>query len=194
MKAVQNLIAIAVAVALLAAAGFGGYRMLASAALMLRAFDARTTGMAAASVLAVLALAWVVSRGIAAAHREGRAATFHDEKAAAYQLLLDFWTNRLQLPSPRSAALRADFLGRELALDRLLALYAGARVIRAHAVLRETAAQRGGDAAAMRRSYRQMLLAVRSDLGSDTPAQVADDLEGLLAPHQEGTPLPAASA
>jgi hypothetical protein len=193
MKAVQNLMAITVAVALLAAAGFGGYWMLASAALMLRAFDTRTLAMAAAVSLAVLALAWVVSSGIAAAHREGRAATFHDEKAAAYQLLLDFWTNRLQLPSPRSEALRADFLGRELALDRLLALYGGARVIRAHAVLRETAAQRG-DAAALRRSYRRMLLAVRADLGSDTPAQVADDLERLLAPPHDGTPLHAASA
>ena len=193
MKAVQNLISIAATVALLAAAGCGGYWILTSAAGILRAFDPRTLGTTAAFSLAVLALAWVVSRGIAAAHRDGRAATFHDEKAATYQLLLDFWTNRLQLPSPRSEALRADFLGKELALDRLLALYGGARVIRAHATLSETAARRSGDTAILRRNYRQMLLAVRADLGSDTPAQVADDLESLLAP-RHGTPLHEASA
>jgi hypothetical protein len=149
---------------------------------MLRGFDIRTSGMAAGFSLGVLALAWVVSRGIAAAHREGRAATFHDEKAAAYQLLLDFWTNRLQLPSPRSEALRADFLGRELALDRLLALYGGPLVIGAHTALRQAVRESGHQHAAVRHRFREVLVAVRADLGGETPRHTADDLERMLIP------------
>lgn len=181
MRLIQNLIAIVVAALLLGVAAVAAGRAIAAAITLFGNVDRQVAVVAAIVCAAALAAAWIMAGSVAAATRHRKAATLREEKTATYQLLVDYWTNRLQYPSPRSDELRADFLGRLQALDRLLALYGAAPVIRAHTVLRESV-RAGRPDAVLLQSLSDVLIAVRRDLGADTPAQLGGDLRLLLAP------------
>jgi hypothetical protein len=59
-------------------------------------------------------------------------------------------------------------------------LYGAQAVIRAHTRLRDL--ERGGRHADVRTGFGEALVAIRKDLGADTPHDAAHDLERLLLP------------
>jgi len=181
MKAIERTVAMVVAIALLALLGTGIYVAAKTIVTRFAALDREVATVLLMVCTVALASAWIIARGIGAASRRTRAVALREEKAATYQLLLDFWVNRLQPPSPRSVERSAEMTGKLEALDRLLALYGSAAVITAHATLRnELRQQRDGKA-----FLAAVLVAVRKDLGTDTPHTVSRDLEQLLLPPLE---------
>jgi hypothetical protein len=67
-------------------------------------------------------------------------------------------------------------------LDRLLALYGAARVIRAHTALRELEREKGTQDPAVRSGFAALLVDIRGDLGAEASRNLAATLERLLLP------------
>ena len=178
MKLIAKTISLATAIAVLIAVGvlvaITG-RALVSRAAALRGDVANVTFVACA---VVLASAWLIARAVAAASRRSRATALREEQAATYQLLVDYWVNRVERPAPHSVAQSAELEGKAQTLERLLAMYGNAAVIAAHTRLRERE-WHAGDA---RAAVGDLFVAVRKDLGTETPHNIAPLLEQLLVP------------
>jgi hypothetical protein len=185
MKLIGTIVAMLVGLSLIGALGYGGYLTARELRTLFASLDPQVAGVTAFACVVVLVSAWLVGRRVAAANRQSRAVAFREEKAATYQLLLDYWTNRLGQPAPRSEELRAEFLGRLQVLDRLLALYGAAMVIKAHTALRESVRVGSNADPEVQARLREVLIAIRADLGSDTPAHIAGDLQRLLMPTRD---------
>ena len=104
MKLLQKTIALGTAIVVLAGIGvvivFTG-RAVVNRAAALHGDVANVTVVACA---VALASAWLIARAVAAASRRTRAAALREEQAATYQLLLDYWVNRVERPAPRADA------------------------------------------------------------------------------------------
>jgi hypothetical protein len=175
-------IAVVVGVGLLAAMAAGVYLGGRTIASLFAALDREVASVTAIACGAVLLAAWSIARGIRAASRQNRATTIRDEKSATYQLLLDFWVNRLE-QAPRAGELSPELAGKLRALDRLLALYGDVHVIAAHTALRD----RVRDHPDEQPRVGDVVVAVRKDLGTDTPHEIARSLDQLLLPHRDGS-------
>jgi hypothetical protein len=182
MKLIGTIVAMLVGLSLLGALGYGGYLTVRELRTLFATLDPQVASVTAIACAAALIGAWVIARGITAASRRSRVTALREEKTATYQLLLDFWTNRLQQSTPLTAQLSPDFAGKLQVLDRLLALYSGASVIRAHTTLRRLERDHGPRHPAVRAQLGEMLVAIRQDLGTDTPRHLAGDLQQLLVP------------
>jgi hypothetical protein len=182
MKLIGSMVAMAVGILLLGALGGAALLVARAIAAAFASLSPPIATVTAIGCAAALVCAAVIARGIDATSRRQRTTLLREEKAAAYQLLLDFWTNRLQRPRVRSAEVQADLLGKRLVLDRLLALYGAAPVIRVHAALSALEKETGLEHPAALAQLAGVLVAIRSDLGSDTPRRVGEDLTRLLVP------------
>ena len=126
----------------------------------------------------VLAASWWIARAIRAASQQSKALTLRDEKTATYQLFVEFWENLLRQKLARSD----QFSDKLKVLERLLALYGGAGVVKAHTALRDKERDKGAQHADVRALLGEALAAIRSDLGVDTPRHIAGALEQLILP------------
>ena len=178
MKLIQNTIALITAIAVLA--GLGIVVAVTGRAFVTRAAALRGDVANATFVVSavVLASAWLIARAVAAASRRTRATVLREEQAATYQLLVDYWVNRVERPAPHSAAQTAELEGKLQTLERLLAMYGSAAVIAAHTRLRE----REWHDSDARAAVGDLLVAVRKDLGTETPHNMAAAIERLLLP------------
>jgi hypothetical protein len=177
MNTIGKTVAVLVGLSLFAAIGAGAYFGIGKVVALFASLDRDVASVTAIACGVALMSAWMIARGIRAASRQNRATALRDEKSATYQLLLVFWVNRLQQPTPQGE-LSPELAGKLQALDRLLALYGEASVIAAHTALRD----RIGEHPDVQHPVSEMVVAIRTDLGTDTPHNIANDLERLLLP------------
>ena len=180
MNGLSTLIAMLVTLSVLGALGAGLYLTVAAIAAVFSRLDPTVANVTAIGSVVALTAASIIARGIGAAGRRTRAAEMREERAATYQLLLDFWSNTLR-GDARLDRLPPDVAAKAQVLERLLALYGSAAVINRHAALRAGAQpDHGAPRVDQRAALNALLAAVREDLGSGTPRGTADELQRLL--------------
>jgi|SRR6185436_19111205 hypothetical protein len=174
MNALGKALALVVGLALLGAMGFGAWLVFQTVVALFAALDPALATVTGIACLIALAAAWWIARALSSALRQSKAMALREEKNAAYQLFVDYWQSRL------AGAARSDGADNLKMLDRLLALYGAQAVIRAHTALRDL--QRDERHSALRTGFGAALVAIRKDLGADTPNGAAQELERLLLP------------
>jgi hypothetical protein len=185
MKLIGQVVAVVFSLALIAALGFGAWLTFRGIGALFAGLDPQVATVTGIACLIALLAAWMIARSIGAASRQSKASAIREEKAATYQLFVDFWGNRLR-QGP------ADLSEKPQVLERVLALYGGTAVIKAHTALRRLAHENGVQHPDVRAGLARALAAIREDLGSDTPHDIASELERLVAPEVAvgGTPQP----
>jgi hypothetical protein len=193
MKA--SIIAALFGIAILAGVGYAAWRGLD---LVYQVFASLSPEMAALTAIAcILALtaAWTIARGgIGLSRDRVKEVALREEKTTTYQLFLDFWQGLLHRGRTPAGDLPVDLSGKLHLLERLLALYGAATVMCAHSELRALEAQKGARHPEVRARLAQALLAVRRDLGADTPLNAAYEIDRLLLPTQDAAPPASADA
>jgi hypothetical protein len=172
MNFLGKTLAVVVGLALLGAMGFGIWLMYQTIVALFASLDPAVATVTGIACLVALAAAWWIARSLQAAVRQGKAMALRDEKTAAYQLFVDYWQARAL------GQVRTDAAEKLRLLDRLLALYGAQSVIRAHTALRGLDGK--GQHAALRTAFGEALVAIRKELGADTPTGAAQELERLL--------------
>ncbi len=185
------IIAVSFGLALLAAIAYGAWLALDAIRMVFANLDREVANITAIACIAVLIAAWVISRGLGASTRQSRAMALREEKTSTYQLFVDFWENLLRRGRGPSDQLPVDLAGKLHVLERHLALYGAASVIGAHTALRELEQRKGLRHPDVRARLGEAIVAIRRDLGADTPLNAAFELERLLLPMGE-SPSPAA--
>ena len=177
MNAFGKTLALVVGLALLGAIGFGAWLVFQTVVALFAVLDPAVATVTGLACLAALGAAWWIARSLSSAIRQGRAMALREEKSAAYQLFVDYWQSRL------AGAARGDGAEKLKMLDRVLALHGAQTVIRAHTALRDL--ERDERHSDVRAGFGEALVAIRRDLGADTPHGTAQELERLLLPaHQ----------
>lgn len=181
MRLIGRIVTVLFGISLLGAVGVGAYLALQYLVAAFAGLDPQVATVTGVACLVVLTAAWMIAHGTNAASRRSKAIALREEKAATYQLFVDFWENVLRQGWARDKR-PADLFDRLQALDRLLALYGGAAVIKAHTALRSLERDKGAQHPDVRARFGEALVVVRKDLGADTPHNTAHDLERLLLP------------
>jgi hypothetical protein len=177
-----QLIAASLGAALLAALAYGSWLALHATMAVFAGLDREVATITAIACIAALLAAWVVSRGLGAATRQSRAMALREEKTATYQLFLDFWEGLVRRGRGEAGQLPIDLAGKLQVLERHLALYGATRVLAAHTALRDLEQRKGARHADVRARLGEAIVAIRRDLGADTPFNAAHELERLLLP------------
>ena len=180
MKLIGQVVAVLFGVSLLAAIGFSVYLGLEYIVALFAGLDPQVASVTGIACVVAFTAVWAVSRSLGRAVRQGKAMALREEKTATYQLFVDYWKSRLQ-----SGVAPTDPSEKLALLDRLLALYGGAPVIRAHAALRDLGLQARHSESRAR--FGEALVAIRRDLGTDTPGDAARELEQLVLTTPDGT-------
>ena len=183
MKPVASLIGAAIGVALLAGLGYTSWLAIGGIVEVFAALDREIASLTALACIVALTAAWIVARGgLGPSERRRKEAALREEKNATYQLFVDFWESLLRRGRTHSDQLPVDLAGKLHVLERYLALYGGAAVIRAHTSLRELERDRGTQHPDVRARLCDALVAIRKDLGADVPFNATNELEQLLLP------------
>lgn len=185
MKA--QIIAVTFGLAFLAAIGFGVWYALEATFHAFASLDRDVGLLAGIACIAMLAAAWVISRGLGASTRQARAMALREEKTSTYQLFVDFWESLVRRGRTQADQLPVDLAGKLQVLERHLALYGSATVIGAHTTLRQLERQKGAQHPALRTRFGEAIVAIRRDLGTDTPFNAAFQLERLVTPSADAT-------
>ncbi len=141
--------------------------------------DARFVLSAAVIIVGMLFTALIIANKIRDASRQQKMSLFRGERAAAYQVLIQLWQERL-LQSPGLESDSNNSSEELRALDRLLLVYGNPDVIQAHAVLRALEKKVELQAPKFRSQLIQVLIEIRKDIGSDIRSLKLDELEQLL--------------
>ena len=159
--------------ALIAAIGAAAYFALELTVALFAALDAQVARVTAIGSVVALAASMIVTAGIRDAGRRVKAAQVREQRAATYQLFVDCWADPVNPPEKLEA------------LDRLLALYGGVAVIKAHAALRTLAREKGARHPEVASQFGMALLEIRKDLGA------AADIRGISAAELQQLIFPA---
>src|SRR5262245_1926844 len=122
MKLIGSIVALVVGILLLAALGGGAVIAVRAIAGVFASLGPTVATVTAIASAVALVSAAVIARGIESAGRRERTTLLREERTAAYQLVVDYWTNRLQRPRVLTPEVQADLIGKRQVLDRLLAL------------------------------------------------------------------------
>jgi hypothetical protein len=174
MKLLGKMVAVLVGVSVLGAIAFAAYLTLQGIAALFSALDPAVATVTGTACLVALVAAWWIAHSLRTVVRQGTPTALREEKTATYQLFVDYWQARLHARPEAPESLKM--------LERLLALYGAQAVIRAHTGLRNLARAGNGKHADLRPRFTEALVAIRRDLGADTPGELARDLERLMLP------------
>jgi hypothetical protein len=191
MRAIGQLASLVFGISLLGAMGFGVYLAIERLIALFARLDPEVANVTGIACVIALISASAIARAITRASRESKAMVLREEKTATYQLLLDVWTNVLGHNRAQMSLLQTDLSGKQEAVARLLAVYGSAAVIKAHMALGGLARNKGRQHPEVRARLGDLLVAVRNDLGTDTPRNIADKLERLLLPEPDADGRPA---
>ena len=195
MKPVASLVGAAIGVALMAALGYACWLAIGAIVDVFAALDRELANLTALACVVALTAAWIIARGgLGPSERRRKEAELRSEKTATYQLFVDFWESLLRRGRTHSDQLPVDLAGKLHVLDRYLALYGGAAVIRAHMALRELERENGTQHPDVRARLCDALIAIRKDLGAEVPLNAASELEQLLLPVMQQAERPAAES
>lgn len=162
--------------ALMAALGWAAYLGIDYVASLVAALDAQVARVTAIGSLVVLAAAALIASAIRRGAAKTGGAQIHEHKIGAYQFFIECWQDPATPPHKLQA------------LDRLVALYGGAAVIRAHAELRALAREKGARHPDVAARLGKALLELRKDLGVHEGGVSAPELQQLvLAPQAPQT-------
>ena len=182
MKLIGQIVALIVIALLVGAIVSGIYLAFEYVAALFMRLDQQVAIITGISWVIALATSWGIVRAIRASSRQSRSMALREEKTATYQLFLDYWEDLLRQEAVQMDKLPAEFSEKLKVLERLLALYGDAAVLKAHTLLRSVARDQGTLHPDTRVRFGEALVAVRKDLGSDTPRHIAAELERLLLP------------
>jgi hypothetical protein len=182
MNVLGKTIAVVTGVALLGAIGVGAWFAYKGVVALFAGLDPQVATVTAIGCLVALIAAWGIARSMRAAIRQSKAMALREEKNATYQLFVDFWENLFLQGQARMDQLPKDLSEKLQLLERLLALYGGAAVIKEHTALRRLAQDKGAQHPDMKARLPEALVAIRRDLGADTPHNIPQELERLLLP------------
>lgn len=182
MKLIGQIIALIVVTLLVGAIGSGVYLAFEYLAALFMRLDQQVAIITGISWVIALAVSWMIARAIRAANHQSKGAALREEKTATYQLFLDYWENVLRQEPARMDQLPVELSDKLKVLERLLALYGAAAVLKTHTSLRSVAHDKGVLDPDARTRLGEALVAIRKDLGSDTPRHIAVELERLLLP------------
>jgi hypothetical protein len=185
MKPAGRIVVVLVGISMLAAVGYAAWLLLRTVFGFFTSLDPDVANIAGIACLALLAAAWIVARGVGASSRQAKAVALREEKTTTYQLFVDFWESLLRRGRSQSGELPVDLAGKLHLLDRMLALYGAASVIRAHTALRTLEGEKGANHPDVRARLGEAIVSIRRDLGADTPLNAAFELERLLLPPAE---------
>jgi hypothetical protein len=181
----RTILSALLALAILAALGFGAYLALAWAAGLLGLtgpFATATAGISLAIVLAGL----LIGGSVRAASQRRALERLQAERAATYQLFATVWG-----AVARGAAGDSDELAAERrTLDRLLALYGSPTVIKAHNALCALEREQGAASPAVRVQFSRALLAIRADLGAEIQSLSIETLQQLFFADERKLAIP----
>ena len=179
MRAFGTFLGLSLALALmvaLGAAAWYGYRIVVA---VFADLDSQLATVTAIFSLSVLASAAVVASAIRAASRNHRSSQLFEQKAATYQLLIDCVTEQ-GLDSTEVVE------EKRRALDRLLALYGSAGVIKAYANLQAAASHDNAEG-----GWEAVVAQIRKDLGAEMHGLEIADLGNLIAGRVAGQAMAA---
>lgn len=191
MDVLGRILGVVIGVALLVAIGFGAWQVFQGTVAVFAGLDPQVATVTGIACLVALTSAWWIAHSLRTATRQNRQMALREEKTAAYQLFVDYWQSRLR-EQAMSDARPASVSEKLQVLDRLLALYGAAAVIRAHTELRDLDSDARARHAELRVRFGKALVDVRRDLGADAPGELARDLERLLLPASSVTLAPSA--
>ena len=161
-----------VALALLAALSAAAYLAFEFVVAQFTGLDAQVARVTAIGSAVALLASMLIASGIRDAATKSKASQIRDQKAATYQLFVDSWNDVIRRGGTAQENMRA--------LDRLLALYGGAAVVRSHTRLRAIAQDRGTQHPDVRMQLGEALEQIRKDLGSHGGGISAQELQQLI--------------
>ena len=170
MKIFGKTFGVLVGLALVGALGTGAYLALEFIVSLFASLEVQVARVTAIASVVVLLASMIVAAGIREAGRRSRVAQVREQKAATYQLFVDCWEDSDTAPEKHQA------------LDRLLALYGGGAVIKAHVALRTIAREKGSQHPDAASQFGKALLEIRKDLGDDGQGITAGELRELVLP------------
>ena len=176
MNLIGKIVAMLLGISLLVAIGIGAWLMFQGVVALFAGLDPEVATVTGIACLIALASAWWIARSLRTAMNQSKAMALREEKTAAYQLFVDYWKERLRAPA------RTDLTEKLQLLDRLLALYGAAAVIKAHTALRDLEREGRAQHSDLRARFGEALVAIRRDLGADAPGGTARELERLIFP------------
>lgn len=182
MKLIGQIVAVLLGISLLGAMGFGAWLAFQTIVALFAALNPEVATVTGIACLVALATAWGIARSLRSAIRQNKAMGMREEKTATYQLFVDYWQNLLRLEQTRTDQIPAEFSEKLKVLDRLLVLYGGAAVVRAHTALRDLERNKGPQHPDVRARFGETLVTIRQDLGADAPRNIATELAQLLLP------------
>lgn len=188
MKGTASLIGAVVGLAMLAALGYACWLAIGAIVDVFAGLDRELANLTALACVVALTAAWIIARGgLGPSDKRRKAEALREEKAATYQLFVDYWESLLRRGRTQSDQIPVDLAGKLHVLERYLALYAGGAVMRAHTALRELERDKGTNHPDVRARLCDALIAIRKDLGAEVPPDAIQELERLLLPPAPGT-------
>ena len=194
MKRIESIVGIVVGISLIAVVGWAAWWLLQSVFGFFASLDRDLANGAAIVALSILAGAWIIARSARTGTQQAKSNALREEKTTTYQLFLDFWQGLLQRGRTPAGELPVDLSGKLHLLERLLALYGNTAVMRAHSELRGLEEQKGARHPDVRARLGEALVAIRRDLGADTPLNAAYEIDRLLLPTPDTAPPASADA
>jgi hypothetical protein len=180
MKAISHFLAVLLALALLAATGFGAYLGLEFLTAAFAGAAMWVQLVALASAVALLVAAWVAS-ALRQLGRDRLAVPLREEKAATYRLFADLWQRRLQQRGAAGEPWPAAWTAELRSLETLLALCGSAALVDAHTRLLALAGPDAAGREALGPVLGDALQLIRKELGAEPLAGAA--LQAMLDPH-----------
>ena len=154
--------------ALIAVLGWVAYLGLEFAGSLFATLDAQVAKVTAIGSAVVIAAAAIIASAVRKGSAKSQTARVQEQKLGAYQFFVECWQDE-------GVALHKLF-----ALDRLLALYGGAGVIKAHAALRAIAREKGAAHPDATSQLGKLLLEIRKELGTGAQGITALELQQLV--------------
>jgi hypothetical protein len=127
----------------------------------------------------VLFVALIIARSVGQASGQHKANLFRGEKAAAYQVLINLWQERI-LHERNSKESPNEWEEELRALDRLLIAYSSPGVMRAHVALRMLERKVGLHHPTVKSQLIRVVIEIRQDVGSDMQGLTVEALEQFL--------------
>lgn len=163
MKALSHFLALLIALAVLAGAGFAAYLGVEYLGNTFSGFSPWVQITALACAVVLLAASWV-SSALRRNARDQLAVPLREAKVAAYRLMAHVWQWRLQHPAePWSAEMAAE----RDALESMLPVCASAALIESHGRLRMLDREQGSAAPALRAALVEALVQMRRELDAE---------------------------
>lgn len=179
MKAITGTISLILTLAILAAAGAGGYFALKYLAGLFKTMNPQVAAVTAVASCVMLLASLIIAASIRKASRQSRANQLRAERDATYKVFMQVWEELLRQPKDQSPPAFNEELE---AVDRLLVLYGSVTVIKAHAALRALLREKGAQHASVRSLFAATLVEMRKEFGSQAQGLLAEELLQLLLP------------